>query len=199
VFFRETRGNILSKAGFSKMERAMWKKLQGMLLAFLISGTVCFAQAQNGSWALMFDISDTFNVKAFKDGYQGGAGCKYYAWPTLAFRALADIDFVTAVDPVGARTVNSALSLGLGVEKHLKTEGVSPYWGGLLGARTLSQTGQPNRIDFYFGALFGLEVAIFRNFSLFAEYDLVASLGADGFSIRLGNDKGTLFGVAVYF
>ncbi len=179
------------------------KKLNSLLLVLLISATFCAAQAQKGSWGLLFDISDAFNVNAFKDGYQVGAGCKYYIQEDLDLRALVGIDHVTAENILDEKISTTSFALGASVAKHLKTGPVSPYLGGLLGIRTLSVTDQPSLFDFYFGALFGVEFKLYQNLSLFAEYNLVASIDDDGFSVQMGDMKGTgqgaLFGLIVYF
>jgi hypothetical protein len=179
------------------------KKIRMLLLSLLIPVTFCSAQVAVGSWGLMFDISDAFNVNAVKDGYQVGAGCKFYPLANLALRALIGIDHVASEDAAGVETVTTAFAFGLAGEWHFTTGAVSPYLGGLFGVRTLAETGQPNLLDFYFGALFGVEATIYQNLSLFAEYDLIASVDAAGFSVKLGDMNGTgqgaLFGLIVYF
>ncbi len=179
------------------------------ILSLLLAGTVgAYAedprpQAPDGGerWALLFNLADLLGVGGFEDSYQVGAGCSYRLLPNLGLRALVGIDHVS-----GETADRTALGLGVGAAWHPRPGIVSPYFGGQIGGRTLSETGQDDRFDFYLGALAGVETRIYRNLALFAEYDLIASWDAEGFILRLGDVTGTgtahsgvLFGLAVYF
>jgi hypothetical protein len=56
-----------------------------------------------------------------------------------------------------------------------------------------------NRIDLYFGGLGGVELAFWENVSLYAEYNMLASVDVDGFSVSLGGEDSAQLGFIVYF
>jgi hypothetical protein len=153
-----------------------------------------------GTWGLMFSAQNLLSPNGFKDGYQPGAGIKYWVTPSIAARALVSIDYN---EPKGSDISTTLLGFGLAGEWHPKSADVSPYLGPLLGLRTDMMTGQTTTIDLYFGALFGVEFKIIGPLSAFAEYDLVASFDANGTSINLGTDGSgggkALIGFCVYF
>jgi hypothetical protein len=154
----------------------------------------------SGQWGLLFNAKNLLYLDGFEDGYQAGAGVKYWVRPTIAARALLGVDHNT--DKAGDLSTTT-VGLGLAGEWHPKRGDVSPYFGPLLGTRVLAQTGQTTRADFYFGGLFGAEVKLFGPIWAFAEYDLVASFDVNGFTLTLGtNGSGggqALIGLAVYF
>jgi hypothetical protein len=135
----------------------------------------------NPSWGLLFDLGNILSAEAYSDGYQAGAGAKYRLKDGFALRGLVGID-CNVLNSVASTT----LGLGAAGEWHLASGAVSPYAGPLAGMRFLFRTGSDNLVDIYFGAMFGVEVEVIRQLSIFAEYDLVASLDASGFSLGLG-------------
>jgi len=170
-------------------------------LSFLPLGlSAAPASSGGGAWGLLFNAKNVLALDGFEDGYQAGAGVKYWVLPAIAARALVGVNHNAAKDPGPTKTT---IGLGLAGEWHPKSGAVSPYLGALAGFRSLAQTGQDTSADFYFGALFGAEAKLIGAVSLFAEYDLVASFDADGFTLRLGlDDTGAgdaLLGIIVYF
>jgi hypothetical protein len=152
-----------------------------------------------GPVGLLFNAKNLLALDGFEDGYQAGAGVKYFLLPDIAARALLGVYHNAAKDPGPTKTT---IGLGLAGEWHPKSGAVSPYLGALAGFRSLAQTGQDTSADFYFGALFGAEAKLLGPVSLFAEYDLVASFDAKGFTLRLGlDDTGAgdaLLGIIIY-
>lgn len=166
-----------------------------LILTLVSSASIAVHSSEpSESWALVFSLQDVLSTDAFIDGYQAGAGLKYRLSPDLALRGLLGIDH-----NANAGVARSVLGLGAALEWHFAEGSVSPYAGPLAGARMLFETGQPGRIDLYFGAMFGAEVKVTGPLSLFAEYDLVASFDADGFSVRLGIPSGSLAGAQAGF
>ena len=158
--------------------------------------------AREYSWGLVFNLGDILSLESYQDGYQAGAGLKYRFGEELALRGLLGI-YCNEDDE--ADTEYQAIGLGLAAEWHLAPAPVSPYAGALAGARFLSETDEDNKVDLYFGALFGVELELYRNLSLLAEYELVASFDAEGSSVSLGvsgtegEAGGALLGLVVYF
>lgn len=133
------------------------------------------------SWGLLFDLGNVLSAESYSDGYQAGAGVTYRPKEGFSIRALLGID-CSVLDSVSS----TAVGLGVAAEWRLASGTVSPYAGPLAGARFLFRTGSDNLVDVYLGGLFGVEVEIVRQLSVFAEYDLVASFDATGFSLGLG-------------
>lgn len=157
-------------------------------------------QAPRGSLGFLFGANSALSFDGFADGYQAGAGLKYWLSPTFALRGLLGVEHNTVLS--GA-TSTTTIGLGAAGEWHLLTGSVSPYAGALCGARMLAETGQALRFDVYAGALGGVEVKIYGPISAFAEYQLLASFDSNGFSLNLGTDGSgggsALIGLAVYF
>jgi hypothetical protein len=153
-----------------------------------------------GRWGFLFDAKSLLALSGFEDGYQAGAGLKYWATPSIAARALVGVEHNT---PKGSSVSTSTIGLGLAGEWHFKRGAASPYAGPLLGARLLATTGQTTYVDLYFGGLVGAEAKILDNISFFGEYQLLASLDANGFTLTLGADGSgagkALLGIIVYF
>lgn len=160
-----------------------------IVAAFILCGLVLLPAALGAqpkkdtdpAWGLLFDLGNILSAETYSDGYQAGAGMKYRMREGFALRGLVGID-CNVLDSVASTT----LGLGAAGEWHLASGTVSPYAGPLAGMRFLFRTGSDNLVDIYFGAMFGVEVEVIRQLSIFAEYDLVASLDASGFSLGLG-------------
>jgi hypothetical protein len=184
------------------MNKGVAIKRKACLLAALIllALPTALSAATGGDWGLMFDARNLLSLGSFEDGYQFGAGIKYWASPKIAVRALLGVDHNTAPDSGPSKTF---IGLGLAGEWHPKRGDVSPYAGALAGFRMLAETDQTTAVDIYFGALFGAEAKLKGPISLFAEYDLIASFDINGFSVNLGTDGAgggkALLGFIVYF
>jgi hypothetical protein len=179
------------------------KKAAILMSLTLMIAVSAFSQAKGSadtSWGLLFNAKNVLALDGFEDGYQAGAGVKYWALPTLAARALLGLNLNSAKDSGSTKTT---IGLGLAGEWHPKKGAVSPYLGGLAGFRGLFGSGLDPSADFYFGALFGAEAKLIGPVSLFAEYDLIASFDAKGFTLRLGLDEENageaLLGIIIYF
>jgi hypothetical protein len=153
-----------------------------------------------GSMGFLFSANSALSFDGFADGYQAGAGFKYWLSPTFALRGLLGVEHNTVLSGASSTTT---IGLGAAGEWHLVTGNVSPYIGALCGARAVGETGQALRADFYLGGLGGVEVKIYGPISVFAEYQLLASVDSNGFSLNLGTDgsggSSALLGLAVYF
>jgi hypothetical protein len=158
------------------------------------------AAKSSGQWGLLFDAKNLLLLSGFEDGYQAGAGVKYWVQPAFAARAIVGLQSNT---PQNSTITTTSMGLGLAGEWHPARADVSPYLGPLAGFRMLAVTGATTRADFYVGGLFGAEVKVLSSVSLFAEYDLIASWDINGFSLDFGMDGAgggkALLGLIVYF
>jgi opacity protein-like surface antigen len=157
------------------------------------------ASATDSQFAFVFDLKNLLlSIEEFEDGYQAGAGLKWWAMDILAVRGLANLN-LNALDGV----TTTAFGISAGAEWHpLQRRKVSPYVGGLAGFRatTIAPTGNgENRIDIYFGAMGGAEIAVWENLSFYAEYNLIGSIDANGFTLDLGGANSAQLGLLVYF
>ncbi|PKL24657.1 MAG: hypothetical protein CVV47_09485 [Spirochaetae bacterium HGW-Spirochaetae-3] len=142
---------------------------------------------------LVFDFQGFLEtVGSYEDGYQAGAGKKWWFEDSLALRGLASVAY-NAIDGESS----SAWGLSAACEWHPARRKASPYLGGFLGARATMAA--ENRIDLYFGGLGGVELAFWENVSLYAEYNMLASVDVDGFSVSLGGEDSAQLGFIVYF
>jgi hypothetical protein len=169
------------------------------LLAFVLPVAAEPGTASKGALGLLFNAKSVLTVDGFEDGYQAGAGLKYWATPEIAARVLLGVEHNTNVAGTDSTTT---FGLGLAGEYHFATGPISPYAGALLGMRLLAVTGDETLGDYYFGALGGAEIKISGPVSAFFEYQLLASFDANGFSLNLGtNGTGAgsaLIGLIVY-
>jgi hypothetical protein len=168
---------------------------------------LAFGQGKGGlenRWGFLFDCKNLLALNGFEDGYQAGAGVKYWVTPDIAARALTRIDHNT---PPEESTALASTEIGLGVagEWHPKQRAAaSPYIGALAGFQTLSiENADETLIDLYFGGIFGVEVKLLNTISCFAEYQLLAAWDADGFTLSLGTEGSdgsrALLGLIFYF
>jgi hypothetical protein len=125
--------------------------------------------------------------------YQGGLGLKI-AGDEMAYRVLFDVFFSSVND-------SYAVALGLAAERHLLMTGrVSPYAGAALtleAARTSTtdvNTGIERdtlSLPVSLGAMFGVEVFVFRFLSIFAEYSISATLQYNTITETLSGTRST--------
>jgi hypothetical protein len=144
--------------------------------------------------ALLFSFSELLATPAsYNDGYQAGAGFKYWFSEAWSVRALLSADVVhTEYDD----TTTSTIGVSAAGEYHLRIGPASPYIGFLLACQILSEeTG--SFMDYAFGPLGGLEVTVLKNLSLFAEYQALFIRDINGFRFSLGEKP--VFGFAIYF
>lgn len=186
------------------MSRRYGIALSALLFA---SSFAAFAQgkgaADSNRWGLLLDCKNLLALNGFEDGYQAGAGAKFWATPSIAARALARIDHNTPPEESTA-PATTVFGLGFAGEWHpAQRAAASPYVGGLTGFRTLAEEGRDTRVDFYAGALAGVEVKLLGSISCFAEYQLLAAWDADGFTLSLGTEGSdgsrVLVGLIFYF
>jgi len=157
------------------------------------------ASPPDSSLAFVFDLKNLLlSIEEFEDGYQAGVGLKWWAMDILAIRGLANFNLNSL-----AGVTTTAFGVSAGAEWHpLQKKKVSPYLGGFVGIRatTISPNpGDANRIDIYFGGSGGAEIAVWENISFYAEYNLIGSIDANGFTIDLGGTNGAQLGLLIYF
>jgi len=181
----------------------MRKKVALLALIAMIFSASAFAQAKatpkadtggKTDIALLFCFSNLVAAASpYDDGFLTGAGLKYWFSDNIGARFLATAQVVP--DPV-TETSETTLGFSLAGEYHFRPGLVSPYAGGLLGLKTLmDDTG--NSIDFAFGLVGGVEVMLYKNFSLYGEYQALAVRDIDGLGFALGNRA--ILGFAIYF
>jgi hypothetical protein len=170
--------------------------------------TASFAQVKVSSenkWGFLFDCKNLLALNGFEDGYQAGAGVKYWISQDIAARALVRIDHNTPPEDQPAALASTEIGLGLAGEWHPRQRAAaSPYVGALAGFQTLSEeNADETLIDFYFGGIFGVEAKLLQSISCFAEYQLLAAWDIDGFTLSLGTEGSdgsrALLGLIFYF
>ena len=188
----------------------MNRLFRGFALALMLSASaIIFAQGKGSAgdsnrWGLLFDCKNLLALNGFEDGYQAGAGVKYWITSEIAARALARIDHNTPPEESTA-LASTEFGLGLAGEWHPdQRAAASPYVGGLAGFQILAEENAPETlIDFYLGGIFGVEVKLLSAVSCFAEYQLLAAWDDAGFTLSLGtegSDKSrALIGLIFYF
>jgi outer membrane protein W len=144
--------------------------------------------------AILFHLENlTEIVSPYNDGFQGGAGFKYWFSERISGRAL----LAATVTP-NTTTDTSTTTLGLSIagEYHPRPGRASPYIGGIVGTQfRFDDTG--NYFNYSAGALGGVEVLLFSNFSIYGEYQALLVHDVDGLGFRLGDQA--LLGFAIYF
>lgn len=170
----------------------------GMLLCLLsvpsfAQGTSS-AKPSKGDWAMIFNFENLIAAVApYDDGFQSGVGVKYWFKDNLGARALAYV-FVDP-DPV-SDTSTTTVGVSAVCEYHPLPGRASPYLGGILGTRFLFEPDQ-SFMNFCLGALGGMEVRLFQNFALYAEYQALLVRDDDGISFKFGYDA--VLGFLIYF
>jgi hypothetical protein len=182
-----------------------------MIVALLVvSSFAASAQGKGSSgagadeWGLLFDCKNLLALDGFDDGYQGGAGVKYWINPSFAARALLRIDHNTPPE-TSPSPATTEFGLGVAGEWHPgKRSAASPYFGGLAGFQIYAKEGAPQTlIDFYLGGMAGVEVKLLNAISCFAEYQLLGAFDIQGFTLSLGTEGSdgsrALLGLIFYF
>jgi hypothetical protein len=199
----------MQHGGFRKKGCYMKLRLTVIVLSLLLISTLAAgAQAKDASaqnrWGFLFDSKNLLALDGFEDGYQAGAGVKYWITPSIAARALLRIDHNTPPEE-SLELIRTEIGLGLAGEWHpAKRAATSPYFGGLAGFQILSVENAPETlIDIYFGGIAGVEVKLLQSISCFAEYQLLGALDSEGFTLSLGTEGSdgsrVLIGLIFYF
>ncbi len=177
-------------------------------LAFSVS-FIAFAQGKGSAgdskrWGLLFDCKNLLALNGFEDGYQAGAGVKFWATPSIAARALLRIDH-NAPDAASGDPTTTEFGLGLAGEWHPRQRAAaSPYLGAMAGFQLYKASDLPDTlIDLYVGGLFGVEVKLLQSISCFAEDQLLGAWDDAGFTLSLGTEGSdgsrVLVGLIFYF
>jgi hypothetical protein len=129
----------------------------------------------------------------YSDGFQAGAGVKYWPTKNIATRFLLAGGVVpSSIDDTSITT----LGLSAAGEYHFRPGDISPYLGGVLGLSTLFDSSGAY-LDYCAGVYGGVEIVIVKNFSCFCEYSALFKRTIDGFAFDLA--KEARFGLIVYF
>ncbi len=146
-------------------------------------------------------IFNSPNLLLGLESYQAGIGLKL-GLPRADLRGM--VDFV-----YNGGASSFALQTGLAAEFHQTPEPVSFYWGGVVGAGFMTQSGGLVRVPLSAGLIAGVEVFPFPFVSFFVEYGLEAgatiSWASPGATptvdiladIGMGNDA--RIGIVLYF
>ena len=181
----------------------MRKKVALLVLITLIGSVSAFAQAKappkadmggKTDIAMLFCFSNLVAAASpYDDGFLTGAWLKYWFTEKIGARFLATAQVVP--DPV-TETSETTLGFSIAGEYHFRPGLVSPYAGGLLALKArMNDVG--NYIDFAFGLVGGVEVMLYKNFSLYGEYQALVVRDIEGLGFALGNRA--ILGFAIYF
>ena len=144
--------------------------------------------------ALLFSLENITSItEPYNDGFQTGAGVKYWFSEKIGARAL----LAMTVTP-NKSTNTSATRLGVSVagEYHPRPGKASPYVGGIVGTQLLfDDTG--SYFNYSAGVLGGVEVRLISNIALYGEYQAIFVNDINGFGFQLGDQA--LLGIAIYF
>lgn len=151
------------------------------------------AETTQSEVGMIFQLKNLLlSIDSFNDGYQTGIGLKWWPNEKIAIRGLLGFDLA----------VNAGLALleagtSAGVEYHPRTDELSPYFGGFAGF--LVTRNVTTSLAFLFGGMFGAEVRVWKNVAFFAEYDLIATVDENGFSLATHAGGGAQLGLIIYF
>ncbi|MBN2738559.1 MAG: hypothetical protein JXR70_16375 [Spirochaetales bacterium] len=189
------------------------KKLILIIILMAIASYGFTETRKPGSGALIFNMENLLlDIDSYNDGIQPGMGLKFWILENLALRALLAFESVTDLDnsveppePISTRT---NLMFGVAGEFHFIPGEISPYAGGMFGLKMITTHFTDENVedpetfmDYYFGALFGVEAQIkdFKFLSIFAEYALIADFREQETSVTLGAGGSGKIGVLFYF
>jgi hypothetical protein len=152
----------------NEKEKSM-KRHAVIALAFSVGLASLSAQSviSSSAWGLIFNTDNLLDLES----YQGGIGVKIRTGENSALRGLLDVYYSNS-----SNTFSTAL--GVAYERHFKPGKFSPYWGGMIQAGYTTLTSKidadnwtkNDSIPISGGILFGAEVFVFENISIFAEY-----------------------------
>lgn len=158
------------------------------------AGTETAVSQGKGNLALLFNLKDLMTpLSPYSDGFQSGAGAKYWILDGLAARGLLSLEIAPGQNEATGTTSVGVSAAG---EWHPRPGSISPYAGGLAGLAMLFANAGPE-LDFCFGAIGGVEFELYRNIRLFAEYQALFKRTLEGFGFDFGNSA--VLGLAVYF
>jgi len=180
------------------------KAVIALAALFLAAGIAAAAEpaaktsksATGEDFAILFDLKSLLlATDSFEDGYQAGAGLKWWMLDAFALRGLLAFESNTLEE-----ITETVFGISAGVEWHPAARArVSPYVGAFAGTRVLAITDMDTALDLYGGAMAGAEVRLWQNIALFAEYQLVVSDDIDGVTVRFGGPDCVQVGLAIYF
>jgi opacity protein-like surface antigen len=144
------------------------------------------------------------DILPYDDGYQSGVGAKYWLNKTMAIRGLASFRYNTPIEAGSTAPATTDLGLGAAFEYHPKELlKASPYFGGGLGTRMTFETGAESAVEFSLAGIGGIELKITDNISVYGEYQLLATIDSQGFTVSLANldnpQDGVVLGLLFYF
>jgi hypothetical protein len=165
-----------------------------LLAGFLLLGiSILSAEVTPSDVGMIFQVKNlVLSIDSFNDGYQTGVGLKWWPKEKLAVRGLFGLDFNTNAGQTWFEIGASA-----GVEYHPTRSEPSPYFGGFVGGFLTSNV--TTAFAFIFGGMFGAEMRVWKNVGIFAEYDLLASIDENGFTVGTEAGGGAQLGLIIYF
>ncbi len=172
-----------------------------VLCFYLIPKINLYSQAEAGAGepanphlGIIFNVANLLmSIVDYSDSVQGGAGLKLWLNDNMAVRGLFDFSYLN--DPTlgpSSMTIGAAADF----EYHFIRAKISPYGGGLAGFQIT--TGPANNLVLYFGAIFGAEVELLENLSLFAEYNLLLKIDEPELRLDLGIGNDAQIGLIIY-
>jgi hypothetical protein len=170
----------------------MIKRVAVAICALLLPAFV-FAAEPSRSFGLLFQMRNLLlSIDPYTDGYQAGAGVKWWMMKNIALRGLVGLDL-----NINNGEVTADAGVSAALEYHPVAAKVSPYLGALAGVRMAIAL--ENAIDIYAGAMAGVEMSIWENIGAYAEYELLMSLDTNGFNLGIGPGGGVQIGLIIYF
>ena len=171
------------------------KKLLALAIVCIILPASVHAAETSQNFGLIFEMRNLLlSINPYDDGYQAGAGLKWWMMKNTALRGLLNFDM-----NINAGVTTAELGFSCGIEYHPVQVKASPYFGGFAGVRMVGDGVNPIAVDLYAGGMGGVEVRVWENVAAFAEYDLLLRLDAAGFSAGIGAGGGAQVGLIVYF
>jgi hypothetical protein len=163
------------------------------VLCLCVCVSLSAAEPAQQTLGFVFEMKNLLlSINPYDDGYQTGAGLKWWMMKNIALRGLLNFDL-----NIFNNVTTAELGLSCGLEFHFTQTKVSPYVGGFAGTRMT--VAAVNAIDLYAGAMAGVEMRVWENVGAFAEYDLLLRLDAAGFTAGIGAGGGAQVGLIVYF
>ncbi len=169
------------------------KKLFVLVIVLLAVAASIHAAGAVQSFGFLFEMKNLLlSIDSYDDGFQAGAGLKWWMMDTVALRGLLNFEM-----NIFEGNTTAEIGLSCGAELHPVKAKVSPYFGGFAGTRLVMDA--ENAVDFYFGGMAGVEMRVWENVGAFAEYDLLMRFDAEGFTMGIGAGGGAQIGLIIYF